>query len=131
MTKRLCLNFTLLEVVIALAILAMGLIGILSLTSSASNRTAKALKKWESSHRLAQGAEFFLLAGPRENIPDEIFPYKDSSIACAVESPVGLPSEVQDKNGNWKLVSLKITLTSDGTVEDSVNVEKMLKEEDL
>jgi hypothetical protein len=124
-------SFTLVEVVVALAILAMGLIGILSLTASASNRTAKALKKWETAHRLAQGAEFFLLAGPKENIPDEVFPYKDSSISCSVESPSGLPAEVQDKNGNWKLVSLKITLSSEGNIEDSVSVEKMLKEEDL
>ena len=125
-------KFTLLEVVIALAILALGLISILSLSSSASLRTSKALKRWERAHCLAQGAEFFLLAGPNERINDEVFPYKNYSISCSIESPEGLPPEVQDRNGTWKLVNLKISLSSDnGTVLETMNVEKILQEEDL
>ena len=123
-------KFTLLEVVIALAILALGLISILSLSSSASLRTSKALKRWERAHCLAQGAEFFLLAGPNERINDEVFPYKNYSISCSVESPEALPSEVQDST--WKLVNLKISLSSDnGTALETLNVEKILQEEDL
>lgn len=123
--------FTLLEVVIALAVLTMGLVSILALTSAASNRVGKAASKWNDAHRLAQASEFFLLAGPRGRLDSEIFPYDDSRAECLVETPENLPAEVPELLGKWKLVKLKISLFDSSGERDSVSVEKILSEEEL
>jgi prepilin-type N-terminal cleavage/methylation domain-containing protein len=53
--------FTLVEVIVALAILTMGLLAGLSLIASSQQRLTKASKRWHEQHLLTQAAEYFLL----------------------------------------------------------------------
>lgn len=119
-------HFTLLEVVIAVAILAMGLIAAMEIAVTASKRTIKAVKRWETQHMLNQATEYFLLAGPDEPIPNEFFPYEGFRAECAVEPP-DLKDDMEPIVGNWQLVKLRISIyDSTGKEVDSLSIHKIL-----
>jgi len=123
--------FTLIEVIVAMAILALAVVGILSYSVQASNRMAKADLKWQKEHMLSQAVEFYLLSGPNESITDEFFPYPDYSAVCEVTEPE-LPDEVEDEIGTWKLVTLKISIKNNkGEIIDSVSVDTILQKDDV
>ena len=125
------ISFTLIEVIVAMAILALAVVGILSYSVQASNRMGKAGLKWQREHMLAQAVEFYLLSGPNENITDEFFPYPDFRAVCEVTEPK-LPDEVEDEIGTWKLVTLKISIQNDkGETIDSVSVDTILQKDDV
>ena len=68
-----CRCFTLIEVVVALAILSLSLAGLLQLSIGANSRLANAVEKWEAEHMLAQAAEY-LVNSIREKNATNIFP---------------------------------------------------------
>ena len=123
-------HMTLVEVVIALAVLAIGFSSLLSLMSMATNRSAKAEARWDSAHRLSQAAEFFLLCGPKARIDDRFFPYAGANAECHVEKPEGLPEDVDLVKGDWTLAKLKITISQDGAAAKAIEIEKILKTQD-
>ena len=49
--------FTLVEVVVALAILGLSLAGLLSLAMNAQVKVARAVEKWENTHKMIQAVE--------------------------------------------------------------------------
>ena len=49
--------FTLVEVVVALAILGLSLSGLLTLAMNAQLKVARSVEKWDSTHKLIQAAE--------------------------------------------------------------------------
>ena len=100
-------HFTLLEVVIAVAILAMGLVAAMEIAVTASRRTVKAVKRWETQHMLNQAAEYVLLAGHEAPIPREFFPYDEYRVEC-LEEPPELREDVEPNVGNWRIVKLRI-----------------------
>ncbi len=103
--------FTLLEVVIALAIFAMGLIGSLTLIGSAAKRIDSAVKRWERQHLLAQAAEFFILNGfDDSNIPNEFFPNNDCRLKLETTDPDDLPDDMDMEDSKWQLKKVIITL---------------------
>ena len=55
--------FTLVEVLIALAVLSLGILAETGLLSSARERCRKAEAEWQEQHAMTQAAEYFLLAG--------------------------------------------------------------------
>ncbi len=121
--------FTILEVTVALAILAMGLTGLMSLTASSKKRAVSGYDNWLHQHILAQAAEFYLLTGNEEAIPENIFPYENYSVSCNILEIDDLPEEMETTIGDWQIIAYKITLFDETNDEiDSITVEKIIKQ---
>ena len=99
------MRFTLIEVVIALAILSLSLAGMFRLLSSSQLRIANAEEKYREMHMLTQGVEYLMLTGTEEDlsVPDEVFPYTDYLIDCTVEEADGLPEELTGQENQLPL----------------------------
>ena len=68
--------FTLVEVVVALAILGLSLSGLLSLAMNSQVKVARAVEKWENTHKLIQAVEYLMLFDDENlSVPTEFFPY--------------------------------------------------------
>lgn len=126
-----CRNyFTLVEAVLAIAILAMTMVGILGITMDSSLRMGNAVKYWEQQHMLNQAVEYYLLAGPHENIPNEFFPFEGYHAECSIEQPE-LPEQVKTEVGSWRFVTLKISIHDDNREIDSISIDQILRAEDV
>lgn len=130
--KTLASKFTFIEVVIAVAILAVAFTSLLTLSGTASAKIAKARREWSDAHRTIQALEYFLLAGNNSNgIPSEIFPYSDTYVNFSIVEPQGLTEQVETTFNGWCLAGAKVTLTDDsGRTISSLVVEKILREDD-
>ena len=109
------LPFTLIEVVVALAILTLSLAGLLQLLSQSQLRIADAEEKWSDMHKLIQATEYLLLAGDPEElaVPEDFFPYPGYSLECSVEDAEGLPDDYKEIEGQLPLKKWQITLIRD------------------
>lgn len=130
MKNRLKTCFTLVEVVIALAILAIGVLAAMSLLASSRDRSFKASNQWKEQHILSQAVEYYMLAGPVDKIPEEFFPYDDYSVSCEYVDPEDLPDGVDSRNGNWKLVTMHVTLRKDGDMVRKIAIDRIVKDTD-
>ena len=124
-------GFTLLEVVIAVAIFGLSLGLILSIVSNARSRLLRAERSWAREHLFAQAAEFYLLAGPDADVPAGLLPL-NFSCACTLEAAEDLPEGGTDPLEGWVLGRFHISVTgrSGEGLEERV-VEKMMRAEDL
>lgn len=104
--------FTLLEVVVAIAILGLGIASALTAISMAKNRVFKAERQWLEQHLLTQAAEYILLARPNATMPADIFPNQDYYIKSEYIPAEGLAENMQTEITGWKLITVKITLIS-------------------
>lgn len=123
-------KFTLIEVVVALTILALGLSTSLALATIAKQRMFRAQEKWRNQHMLEQAAEYYLLNPGSNDIDQRIFPYKDFYAACSVEPCEDeLPDDIDNLSGSWQLSTAKIkVLEREGSKEvKSVNVDLIMK----
>ena len=93
--------FTLVEVLIALAVLSLGILAGTGLLSSARERCRKAEAEWREQHAMTQAAEYFLLAGTEQEMPERFFPFSDYRISVRLATPVNLPAEVPDRKSGW------------------------------
>lgn len=126
--------FTLLEVVIALAILGISLTVLLQLMMSSQKRIAKSRDKWRETHMLMQGAEYLLLhERDTVNVPTRFFPYNDYSIHCNYDEAENLPEEYMGSAGQLTLYACKISLIrlSDGKVVETITVDRIGYETEL
>ena len=128
--------FTLIEVVVALALLSVALAGLLRLSINSQLRVAAAREKWERTHRLMQAAEYLLLAYDESDlsVPEEFFPYQDMVIEAANEDlPDGaLPEELTGLDNQLPLKTLRIDLlrASDREVLDTLRIDRFSYEEE-
>ena len=132
--KRLFIHhFTLIEVVVALAILTLSLAGLLQLLSQSQLRIADAEEKWMDTHKLIQATEYLLLAGDPEElaVPEDFFPYPGYSLECSVEDAEGLPDDYKEIDGQLPLKKWTITLIRDrdGVPRGSVIIDRFGYEE--
>ncbi|MFA7231084.1 MAG: hypothetical protein WC071_07410 [Victivallaceae bacterium] len=104
--------FTLIEVAIAIAVLAMGVVAAMSMISAAKKRMMKAERGWHEQHMLTQAVEYLMLAPPKSSVPLEIFPYPGFSVNYEYSLPEELPNKFPATVGNWTLVSLKVHIIS-------------------
>lgn len=106
------MKFTLIEVVVSIAILALSLTGLLQFLTQSQLQISRADEKWREMHMLTVGAEYLLLAGNVEDlhVPDDIFPYPDYQLECIVEDADGLPEELKDQSGQLPLKKWTIRL---------------------
>lgn len=122
-------SFTLLEVILAVAILSIGFIAAMSIAATAADRLMKAVSRWEKQHMLNQATEFFLLAGPDVAIPQEFFPFDDYSATCQA-TPAILPEGIEPQVGTWRIVTFRISIFDDYNEEvDFIELDKILRVE--
>ena len=122
--------FTLMEAVIAIAILGMAMVAMMGITMNAARRMGKAVTNWEKQHMLEQAAEYYLLAGPRENIPYEFFPFEGHYARCEIEE-TSLPEEVKKEIGAWRLVTLRISIHDNNGEIDDIFIDQILRDQDV
>jgi len=125
-------TFTLLELIVAISILAISLVGAMSMSTSSKKRINKAFTNWNKQHMLSQAAEFYLLAGANAQIPDEIFPYENVSVSCNISENSSLPQNVDNISGDWMLSTYNIELTnSGGNNLKTIKIDKILNKNEL
>ncbi|MCP4179332.1 MAG: prepilin-type N-terminal cleavage/methylation domain-containing protein [bacterium] len=118
------LKFTLIEVIVAIAILSMGLVGAMAISGSSKRRVDKAYNRWRAQHILTQAGEYYLLCGPNIDIPNDIFPYSDVRASCNANECENLPNNLPAQIKDWSLFTYNIKLT--GTYNINVMVDKIV-----
>ncbi|MBE6405329.1 MAG: hypothetical protein E7040_04835 [Lentisphaerae bacterium] len=107
-------KFTLIEVVVALAILVLSLAGLLQLLSSSQEKIGSSIEHWNHTHILMQAAEYALLQEGKDDkleIPQEIFDYPDyTPIITFNEVDEQLPDDFKDQQGQVPLIGVKIEI---------------------
>jgi len=123
-------RFTLIEILIAMAILGVAIGMILSILGGSRSRILRAERNWARQHLVAQAAEWYLLTGPDAALPDGLLP-KNFSAKCRLFQ-VELPEEAQEPMDGWVLGRYEITIYGLSR-EDvaSITVEKLVRQEDL
>ena len=84
-------SFTLIEVIIAIGILAISLASLFQIIASSRARIAKAEESWHNMHMLTQAAEYVLLHSGNadvDSVDREFFPYQDYQVNIIYEGEV-------------------------------------------
>ena len=83
-------GFTLIEVIIAIGILAISLASLFQIIASSRARIAKADEAWHNMHMLTQAAEYVLLhrADAVDSVDRDFFPYRDYRVDITYEGEV-------------------------------------------
>lgn len=103
--------FTLIEIVVALGILALSLGGLLQLLVNSQLRIARSLEKWQELHIITQAAEYLMLHDEETTaVPPDYFPYPDYEIVCEYEDAENLPEDYSNLTGQIPLKKCKIEL---------------------
>lgn len=125
MKSRNC--FTLVEVLVALSVLLLGILALASLLSSAQRRSSIAEQLWNEQHAMSQAAEYYLLAGTEQDIPERFFPFPDHRVTVRLDNPQDLPPDVSDRRSGWRLVTMRIRLeTSGGEVVREMSIDRII-----
>ena len=127
------LRFTLIEVVVALGILAVGIGGMLQLAVSSQLRVANAVEKWEQVHIITQATEYLMLMDEETTeSPEEYFPYENYTINAYNDDADDLPEEFDGIEGQLPLKKLVIELVrdSDGKVVETVIIDRLSYEDE-
>lgn len=122
--------FTLIEVVTAMAILAMVLLTSLALSGSAQHRSLRAGRELREKNMLIFAAEYFQLNPSAEEIPEDLFqfaPYRVERILTDLEN---LPDEVQDQRGEYRLVKMTVNLWRNEKICRSLELECIIDARD-
>ena len=125
--KRNC--FTLVEVVVALAILSISIAGFLQLLTAAQNRIIKANDSWTRTHMLMQAAEYYMLMKQEEPpaMTDTFFPYDDYRVEVTYEDIDNLPEEYTGLTSQKQLRAMVLTLRrqNDGQEVDKIIIDRI------
>ena len=101
-------GFTLIEVIIAIGILAISLASLFQIIASSRARIAKADEAWHNMHMLTQAAEYVLLhrADVVDSVDRDFFPYRDYDVNISYEG------EVTDEqiDGDFKSITDQLPL---------------------
>lgn len=124
------LRFTLLEVIIAAAILAVAVAASVGIVGAARSRILRAESRWGRQHLLSQAAEFYLLCGPNAPYPGGLLP-EGFSASCSIGVVDDLPEDALEPQEGWVLGRFYIRVyDTAGTPMAECTVEKLLREED-
>ncbi len=119
------------EIIVAIAILAISLLAAMSMSSSSKRRIDRAHKKWKVQNMLSQAAEYYLLAGANSNIPDTIFPYDNVQTRCSVSECETLPEDIDVYSGQWFLATYHIEISSNGKILKDIKIDKIADKNEL
>jgi len=125
-------RFTLVEVVVALAILSISLAGLLQLSIAANSRNADSVEKWESEHMLAQAAEYLMLQNEDgATVPEDFFPYSGFAVEVVCDDAEGLPEDYDglDDQLPLKRWNIAVVRSSDGKKMAEVNIDRISYDE--
>lgn len=122
-------SFTLIEVVVSLAILTIGITAFLQLLIAAQVRIVKSSDAWTRMHMLSQAAEYYMLM-PQEDppaLPETIFPYDGYRVVCSYEDVENLPEEYNNLVGQRPLRAMVLELRrlSDGETVDKLIIDRI------
>ena len=79
-------SFTLIEVIIAIGILAISLASLFQIIASSRARIAKADEGWHHMHMLTQAAEYVLLHDSTvDDVEEDFFPYRDYEVRISYD----------------------------------------------
>ena len=93
-------GFTLIEVIVAIGILALSLASLFQIIASSRARIAKADEGWHNMHMLTQAAEYVLLhTSVVDDIDKDFFPYDDYQVRISYD-------EVDDEQIHEDFMSL-------------------------
>ena len=123
------INFTLIEVVAAIAVMALALTGFFALSQSAVNRIEKAYNSWERMHLMSQAAEYYLLFPSEDppDMPEEIFESSSYDIEVRYEDAEGLSEELNELSNQAPLRTLIIDLVDSNTrqIVDTLKIDRI------
>lgn len=123
--------FTLIEVVVALAILTGGIMGAMAIVAMSKKRMDRAYDSFNEQHMLAQAAEYYLLCGDKP-VTQDFFPYRGYSSSCRIEDCKNIQGVSANTGGNWKLASYDIAIRGpNGQIVSEVKVDKLIKNENF
>ena len=126
-------NFTLIEVVVALALLSVSLAGLLQLSINSQQKLITADDKWRHEHMLAQAAEYLMLVNEdNASVPDEFFPYPGYSVEVEIDDAEDLPEDYNELVGQLPLKCWKISIVRQSDAESvaSVNIDRINYDEE-
>ena len=122
-------SFTLIEVVVALAILSISIAGLLQLLTAAQNRIIKVDDHWMRTHMLIQAAEYYMLMKQEDPpaITDTFFPYDDYRVDVIWEEIEGLPEEYTGLTNQKQLRAMVLSLVrqQDGHEVDKIIIDSL------
>lgn len=122
-------HFTLVEVIVAMAIMALALTAFFALSQSAVNRIDKAYSNWERTHLLSQAAEYYLLFAEEDppDIPPEVFESNVYDVEMRYEPAENLPEELNDLSNQAPLRTLIIDLVTPSSREvvDTLKIDRI------
>ena len=122
-------RFTLIEVVVALAILSISIAGLLQLLTAAQNRIIKVDDHWMRTHMLIQAAEYYMLMKQEDPpaITDTFFPYDDYRVDVIWEEIEGLPEEYTGLTNQKQLRAMVLSLVrqQDGHEVDRIIIDRL------
>ena len=124
--------FTLLETMIAALILTLSAVATMGIIGTARANALRERRRWVREHALVNAAEFWLLAGPDQQLPEELLPegYTATCELHAVEED--LPDQALESISEWRLGEYEIKiLDPDGNVVAEQRIRKILKEDDM
>lgn len=121
--------FTLIEVVVALAILSISIAGFLQLLTAAQNRIIKVNDHWMRTHMLIQAAEYYMLM-KQEDPPamtETFFPYDDYRVDVIWEEIEGLPEDYTGLTNQKQLRAMILSLVrqQDGQEVDRIIIDRL------
>ena len=121
--------FTLVEVVVALAILSISIAGLLQLLTAAQNRIIKVDDHWMRTHMLIQAAEYYMLMKQEDPpaITETFFPYDDYRVDVTWEEIEGLPEEYTGLTNQKQLRAMVLSLVrqQDGQEVDKIIIDRL------
>ena len=115
-------GFTLIEVIVAIGILALSLASLFQIIASSRARIAKADESWHNMHMLTQAAEYVLLhTATVDSIDKDFFPYDDYDVRISYE-------EVIDEQIDEDFMSIEGQLPLELCVIELLNMKSSGKE---
>ncbi|WP_176015161.1 type II secretion system protein [Victivallis sp. Marseille-Q1083] len=123
-------NFTLLEVLIAVAILGMTIMAIIAMVGTAKIRSLTAARDLRENHMLVQAVEYWLLDVESKELPPEFFPYPEYTAERILENVDDLPKGISASRGNWRLVKMTVNLLRNGEICQTISVERLARQLD-
>ena len=129
-TLRALAGFTLLEVMIAVVILALAVVMSVSIMGGARARILRAESRWGRQHLLSQAVEVYLLGGPAAELPPGLLP-EGFSCACTLTPVDDLSEEDLEPQQGWILGCFHVSVyDASGDLMAECRVEKLVREED-
>ena len=122
-------HFTLVEVIVAMAVMALALTAFFTLSQSAVNRIDKAYGNWERTHLLSQAAEYYLLFADEEppDMPPDVFESNIYDVEMRYEDAENLPEELNELSNQAPLRTLIIDLVDPRSREilDTLKIDRI------